>query len=163
MPRRASVHPSVWTCEEFAANHFRCICICGWEEVRRWPMDLPACIHEPPAPAPHKAGIYRITVGGQFYIGEARDIHERWVTHQTQLAFGAHTNHRLQATWDAVGPGGVEWEVLDASDRRYGTKAARLAAERAELLTYPVDALLNLKLPKEMTRCTPSRRRSASS
>jgi group I intron endonuclease len=62
-----------------------------------------------------KSGIYQIVhvATGKRYVGQAKDIAKRWVTHRRSLSRGAHTSRHLQRAWDKYGADAFAFEVVE--------------------------------------------------
>lgn len=60
------------------------------------------------------SGIYCIKniVNGKMYVGQSGDIHQRWVTHRSDLNCGRHHNSYLQNAWDKYGEKSFEFYIL---------------------------------------------------
>lgn len=60
-------------------------------------------------------GIYAIcnTTSNKYYIGQAKDIHQRWIQHRSRLKCGTHENCHLQASYDKYGEDSFEYSVLE--------------------------------------------------
>ena len=77
-------------------------------------MDRKALIHE------YKErratiGVFQVRnlVSGKVLIGSSTDVPAMLNRQQAQLRIGAHANRELQADWQALGPDGFAFEVLD--------------------------------------------------
>ena len=44
-------------------------------------------------------GIYKIQTPSGTYIGQSRNVEQRWVSHERELSLGTHHCYRLQAAW----------------------------------------------------------------
>lgn len=62
-----------------------------------------------------KTGIYKIEnkVNGKIYIGQARNIEDRWKNHKSCLNSGKHDNTYLQRSWDKYGKDNFTFEVIE--------------------------------------------------
>jgi group I intron endonuclease len=60
------------------------------------------------------SGIYCIenVENGMKYIGFARDIHDRWVSHKTSLKGGYHCNKYMQSTYNKYGESIFEYYII---------------------------------------------------
>jgi len=58
------------------------------------------------------SGIYKITIGGKFYVGLSVNIGSRWAIHLGQLHNHIHPNKILQAAFDNAGKV-ASFEVLE--------------------------------------------------
>lgn len=65
-----------------------------------------------------KSGIYQIVhvASGRRYVGQAKDIPKRWVTHKRTLSRGDHTSRHLQRAWDKYGADAFAFEVVEMCD-----------------------------------------------
>ena len=61
------------------------------------------------------SGIYVIvnTVNGKVYVGQAVDIHKRWINHKSKLNNSHHFNQSLQSAWIKYGASSFKFEVLE--------------------------------------------------
>ena len=64
--------------------------------------------------APQAPGIYRITCTEttRFYIGSAENLRRRFISHQSAMRRGVHSNRKLQAAWAKYGESAFVFEVL---------------------------------------------------
>jgi group I intron endonuclease len=64
------------------------------------------------------AGIYLITntVTGDRYVGQSRDIENRWKVHQHRLRGSKHHNRLLQRDWQRYGMEVFELSILQVID-----------------------------------------------
>ena len=62
-----------------------------------------------------KTGIYKIEnkVNGKVYIGQARNIEERWKNHISCLNSGKHDNSYLQRAWNKYGKDNFEFIIIE--------------------------------------------------
>lgn len=60
-------------------------------------------------------GIYAIhnIVNDKYYIGQARDIHERWIQHRSRLKCNTHENSHLQASYNKYHKENFEYFVVE--------------------------------------------------
>ena len=60
-------------------------------------------------------GIYKIVniENQKFYIGSAKDMHQRWSAHKSLLNRQAHHNSYLQNAWNKYGESCFEFEVVE--------------------------------------------------
>lgn len=60
-------------------------------------------------------GIYAIhnKVNDKYYIGQAKDIHQRWIQHRSRLKCNTHENCHLQAAYKKYGKESFEYFVLE--------------------------------------------------
>lgn len=67
------------------------------------------------AKARFMSGIYRIRgPKGKVYIGgTTQDFSRRWDQHCSDLVDGSHSNHELQADWNAYGSGAFRFEIVE--------------------------------------------------
>lgn len=65
-----------------------------------------------------KSGIYQIVhvASGKRYVGQAKDIAKRWVTHKRTLSRGVHASRHLQRAWDKYGADAFAFEVIEVCD-----------------------------------------------
>lgn len=77
--------------------------------VKRWRAIIPA----------KTAGVYQIKnkVNGRYYIGSARDIFNRFLTHLSKLINNTSHNRRLQNDWNKCGYKNFEFSVLEVCER----------------------------------------------
>jgi len=61
------------------------------------------------------SGIYAIIYekGSVIYVGQAKDVHVRWLTHLRQLRCGHHNNSQLQRVWNKHGPSVLVFKLLE--------------------------------------------------
>lgn len=62
-----------------------------------------------------KSGIYLIEnkINNKKYIGSAKNIKNRWVSHKTALNHNYHTNSYLQHAWNKYKPNNFEFSVIE--------------------------------------------------
>lgn len=61
-----------------------------------------------------KCGIYTITgPNHRVYVGQTRDLWNRWNHHAKVLHAGEHTNPRLQNAWNEHGPESFSFELVE--------------------------------------------------
>jgi len=67
----------------------------------------------------NQSGVYVITntVNGKRYVGQAVDLHVRWLHHRSRLRRGNHHSQYLQSSWNKYGPEAFTFEVLEFLDR----------------------------------------------
>ena len=60
-------------------------------------------------------GIYAIhnVANDKYYIGQAKDIHNRWIQHRSRLKCGTHENCHLQSAYNLYGKDSFEYLVLE--------------------------------------------------
>lgn len=60
-------------------------------------------------------GIYKITnkLNGKMYIGQACNIHARWIIHRSELNCQTHHNSHLQNTWNKYGEDSFKFEIIE--------------------------------------------------
>lgn len=65
--------------------------------------------------------IYKITCTptGEFYIGQARSLFNRWEGHVTHLKTQTHHNQALQRAWNTYGKEAFEFTVLELCPVHY--------------------------------------------
>jgi group I intron endonuclease len=63
-------------------------------------------------------GIYAIhnVMNDKYYIGQANDIHNRWIQHRSRLRCGKHENNHLQASYDIYKENSFEYFVVEECD-----------------------------------------------
>jgi group I intron endonuclease len=61
------------------------------------------------------SGIYGIKniVNGKIYVGQASDIHWRWVHHQSDLRNNRHHNKHLQYSWNKYGEQNFDFYIIE--------------------------------------------------
>jgi group I intron endonuclease len=61
------------------------------------------------------AGVYyaKNLVNGKVYVGSARKVLARMITHRRSLKYRKHINRHLQSSWDKHGPDNFEWGILE--------------------------------------------------
>lgn len=64
------------------------------------------------------AGVYLIrnTQNGKVYVGQSRNIRQRWTDHRKALRRSTHPNPHLQASWCKYGEASFEFEVVQQSE-----------------------------------------------
>lgn len=67
---------------------------------------------------PNYPGIYAIVciANNKIYVGSAKDISQRWYTHQSMLRRHRTHSHKLQNAWDKYGEENFEFLVLERVD-----------------------------------------------
>ena len=61
-----------------------------------------------------KCGIYKIAgPKGRVYVGQTKDLWNRWNDHVEALYAGEHTNPHLQKAWDVHGPQSFSFELIE--------------------------------------------------
>ena len=67
------------------------------------------------------SGIYCIEnkINQKKYIGQSKDISERWVKHVRDLNNGVHHNIHLQASWDKYGEKNFDFKIIKACKPLY--------------------------------------------
>lgn len=77
--------------------------------VKQWKSIIP----------PKTPGVYQIKnkVNGRYYIGSARDIFNRLLTHLSKLINNTSHNRRLQNDWNKCGYKNFEFSVLEICER----------------------------------------------
>ena len=60
-------------------------------------------------------GIYKIqnTVNGKIYVGQSKDIEDRWTHHKYNLRNGKHANYLLQEDWYIFGENNFRFSVIE--------------------------------------------------
>ena len=60
-------------------------------------------------------GIYAIrnTFNNKYYIGQTKDIYQRWMQHRSRLKCGTHENCHLQSSYNKYGEDSFEYSVLE--------------------------------------------------
>ena len=61
-----------------------------------------------------KSGIYKIRnkINGKYYIGSAKNINYRWITHRKLLKSNKHFNRHLQSSWNKHGKENFDWVIV---------------------------------------------------
>ncbi len=64
-------------------------------------------------------GIYKITclVNGKIYVGQSKDIAQRWSTHIRDLLRGRHTNKELLQDFQLYGLESFDAEILECCEK----------------------------------------------
>lgn len=77
--------------------------------VKRWRATIP----------PKTAGVYQIKnkVNGRYYIGSARDIVNRFLTHLSKLINNACHNRRIQNDWNKYSYRNFEFSVIEVCEQ----------------------------------------------
>ena len=62
-----------------------------------------------------KSGIYKIRnkINGKYYIGSAKNINYRWITHRKLLKSNKHFNRHLQSSWNKHGKETFVFEIVE--------------------------------------------------
>ena len=64
-------------------------------------------------------GIYMIKnkINGKVYIGQTKDISQRWSSHKCELNSNRHVNRHLQASWNKYGASAFDFIVIEYCDQ----------------------------------------------
>lgn len=63
-------------------------------------------------------GIYKITnsINNKTYIGQSKDIYNRWKTHKEELNTNKHHSYKLQEDWNEYGADNFKFEIIKQID-----------------------------------------------
>ena len=63
-------------------------------------------------------GIYSITnkTTNKQYIGQSKNILQRWISHKCTLNNNCHPNYKLQADWNTYGGSNFDFEIIELCD-----------------------------------------------